>query len=90
MTEYYEVDVNGDGQTDAVEVHERPDGSSDAYVDTDRDGVTDFVLDYGPDGELDGTFNVHTGEYEFSDAVEAKVNMARTWADLPPVDENET
>jgi hypothetical protein len=48
------VDVDGDGHWDANTAYERGDGGVDIRVDTNRDGVADFVgHDYDRDGLVD-------------------------------------
>jgi len=50
MSEYLEVDVNGDGYDDAVEVTEYADGSVLSLADTNGDGYAD-VAAYDADGD---------------------------------------
>jgi hypothetical protein len=48
------IDVDGDGRWDAHQAYERSDGGVDIHVDTNKDGVADFIgHDYDRDGLVD-------------------------------------
>jgi hypothetical protein len=95
MSEYYQVDVDGDGRLDDVEVTEYEDGSAIALVDVDNDGYADYEIHVTATGEVEGPYEVSDSTDPVDAAIErmvieSQINMARVWADLPPLEDDET
>jgi hypothetical protein len=70
MSEYYEMDVDGDGRLDTVEVTEYEDGSAVALVDVDGDGYADYELDVTAPEEVEGPYDVSGDEHGSAESTE--------------------
>jgi hypothetical protein len=69
MDDHYEVDVNSDGQLDAVVITQYDDGTPVAVADVDGDGQADYALSID---ELIGYMEL-----------DSQVRQASVWAEIP-------
>jgi hypothetical protein len=69
MDDYYEVDVNSDGQLDAVVITQSDDGTPIAVADVNGDGQADYVLSID---ELVACMEL-----------DSEVRQASVWAETP-------